>query len=456
MRGMHVLKALSALCFALSGCATHSQSAGVLSPTHPNLTSEQFADQFEATEFAKCIDAEGNSSGTLNFIWHVNNPNGEGIIPYIIGFSGSLLSLQGTKIEFQSLNSVSAERFTMPPVHNPIKFPLGSYAGFHLLFAHDELDGGWAFLRINDQATRPADVIGAELLLPKFALGDEYSTRYYMKIEGGLFHEFSCQAISDLVRARLRTFMAKNGLHGYDGDRGAKAKFFVPPPRAAVIPARIRSAPSSAPAPQIEAANKATATEPKATVSERDFRPQGRPANYDKQYKHTRIFECGKNGALDAIWRIIDENGQQLGLDQQYISGFAGEIRDNQLDNAFYFSSTNVDTNPAFYSGLMPQNTSYFFPSIAFSASDFKNNIALHSQLPGLKKNERAAAGTVYIPRNGTGRSISVSLAMGASLRAPPYQATTDCLPTTEKVAQWIKHCLGREQRALSKNLCQP
>ena len=451
---MHFLLAFS------YGCQSTSTSERGERRSMRSMSSEEFADQFEATEFAKCIDSEGRSTGTLNFIWQISKSNGDAIVPYIVGFSGSLRSLQGTLVEFQSLTTAKETRYTVPPVHNSINFPLGSYAGFSLQFPYDEQDGSWAFIKINEQRVRPVDITGAQLLVPKFVIGGEYSTRYYLKIEGGLFHEFSCQAISDKVRSRLTTYMRKDGQHKFDGDRGSRAKFFLPPQQLKPLNSEnTLNQKSPAASELLEVMNKPTELTtqpptPEATPASyvRDFRPIGRPAAYDAQYKHTRIFECGRNGALDAIWRIKDENDSELAPGKIFITGFAGELRDTVGENAFYFSSVALEASPAFYSGQMPSNGSYYFPSIEFKEEHFKNNISVHSKIPGLKPGQNVAAGTIYLPRNGSGRSISVSLALGNSLRSMPYQATADCNPLHPRVKNWLRYCLGTDAQTANSH----
>lgn len=423
------------------------------------MTTEEFAEKFEATEFSKCIDAEGHSTGSLNFIWQIKNLDGRKITPYVSGFSGILRSLQGTSIEFQAISSASEERLSAPPVHNPVRFPLGSYKAYSLLFPLDEQENGWAFIKINEQKIKPADITGAQLLIPTFAIGGEYSTRYYLKIEGGLYHEFSCQAVSDIVRQRLGTYQRRDGTHGFDSDRGPKTQIVIPTQIAAPVIKENQNNQRSAAAAElmeaIESESKQLQSRRIPQISSRDFRPIGRPSLYDQQFRHVRIFECGKNGALDAIWKIGDDNGVAYSPDRIYITGFAGELRDMASENAFYFSSIGLDASPPFYSGQMPNESSYYFPAIEFTDEQIRKNISVHSRIPGLKAGRNAGAGTIYLPRNGSGRSISVSLALGPTLRSTPYQATSDCIPVHPNIKQWLRNCLGEVSAKTKSRHCK-
>jgi len=454
---------LPLLTLMLFGCQStpSNQRTEETSPAHA-LNHKQYTEQFEATEFSKCIDSDGRNTGALNLIWRVRKTLGQTISPFVVGFSGNLRSLQGTLIEFQSINTSEDERFTVPPVNKPNRFPLGSYSAYSLLFPYDEQDAGWAFVKLNSQKVVPSDVTGAQLFIPKFVIGGEYSTRYYLRIEGGAFHEFSCQAINDKVRERLNTFMRKDGSAAFDASRGSRAKLFLPLTQnqklyaTKTAPQRIAASTEilSAMASQKSESIPDPSTTSNPTPPARDFRPVARPAEYDTQYKHVRMFECGKNGALDSIWRVKDERGNVLNDGQAFISGFAGEIKDSTTVNAFYFSSVQLDPAPAFYSGQMPTQGSYYFPTIEFREEQIKKNVSLHSRLPGLKPGQFVAAGTVYVPRTSAVNTISVSLSVGKSLRGTPYQATVECVATSPKVRQWMKYCLATETLPLPNPNC--
>jgi hypothetical protein len=429
-------------------------------PSHSqSLRQKEIFEQFEATEFSKCIDSDGRNTGSLNFIWRVKNTQGQSISPFIVGFSGTLRSLQGNLFHFQTLTSVEDSNFGLPPVNNPQKFPIGSYAAYSLLFPYDEQDAGWAFVKLNSQKITPSDVTGAQLLLPKFVIGGEYSTRYYLRLEGKQFHEFSCQAMSDKVRARLSTFMRKDGSAAFESSRGSRTDLvvFAPAPAPTAAPAvAANSTPTAKLAASAAPMLVPTATPIPAVPAEpvRDFRPVARPSDYDSQFKHVRIYECGKNGAIDAIWRLKNARGDNLEQGKAFITGFAGELKDNRTGNAFYFSSIQLEPAPAFYSGQMPAQGTYYFPSIEFRDEQIKKSISVHSRVPGLNPGKFAAAATVYLPRNSTGNTVSVSLSLGSSLRGTPYQATAECLPVNSRVSHWLKNCMAAEAPAIPNLNC--
>jgi hypothetical protein len=450
----------------MSSCQSVSparESAAELENKNTNDSNEL---HFEATELSRCVDSKGNPTGSLNIVWQLGHYKRKPVLPYVVGFSGSLLSLQGTKIEFQSVMAAAEDRFSIPPVHNPLLFPLGSYAAFTLLFPFDEQDSGLAYLKINDEHVRPADVSGAQLLIPKFAIGGEYSTRFYMKVEGGLYHEFSCQAVTRLARERLSTFNRKDGQHRFLGDRGVNVSFQIvkPMPPPAPVKVAVESKKTTSPmslaraeaAAEIMDAMTQPTPEPTPEPTIVDLRPVGRPVDYEKTFKHTRLFNCGKNGALDAIWKVRNDAGKEIPKQEMFISGFAAEIKDASSKNAFYFNSVSIVPAPAFYTGQMPNTDGYLFPAIEFNAEQVKQNLSIHSRIPGLKANEWAPKGTVYLPRDGSGKGVSVALALGDVVNAPSFQATADCTPATPRVKEILKHCLVPDASVRPEGLCGP
>lgn len=454
------------LCLVLSGCRSVSSSSQSNVTADEKISSDSSEIRFEATELSRCVDAKGNPTGSLNIIWHVGHHKRKPLVPYVVGFSGSLLSLQGTKIEFQSVMAAAEDRFNLPPVHNPLVFPLGSYAAYMLLFPFDEQDSGLAFLKINDQHVRPADVSGAQLLIPKFAIGGEYSTRFYMKVEGGLFHEFSCQAVTRLARERLSSFNRKDGQHRFRGDRGVSVPFQIakplPAPTAVTADVQVTKPNSPSAMARAEAAAEIMdvlaqpTPEPTQMPTLFDLRPVGRPFDYERTFQHSRLFNCGKNGALDVIWKVRDDSGKEISRKDIVISGFAGEIKDSSSNNAFYFSSISIIPSPAFYTGQMPRTDGYLFPAIEFSSENVRKNLSIHSRIPGLKKDQWAPKGTVYLPRDGLGKGVSVALALGDVVNAPSFQATTDCTPVTPRVKEILKHCLVLDSQSRPEGLCGP
>lgn len=460
---MHFVFIFKALLFIVASLNASCQSMNE-KQKHNEVQSkilEHMTSQYAATELSKCIDSNGETTGSINVIWQTSDSRSEISTPFITGFSGSIDSLQGSKIEFQALTATKLEDFKLPPVLNPKLFPYGSYAGFTFHFPFDEQLSGWSFLQVNGQRIKPPDVTGAQFLIPKYVIGGEYSTRYYLKIEGGGFHEFSCQPISDLLRRRLSTFQQRTGEKAYRGSRGKQTKLALPRlvSQSPVQPVRkIEKKLNSAAAeellevisqPQSTHAQKKAATPPVL-----DLRPIGRPHTYDDTYQHVRIYDCGENGQVDAIWKVRSDDGHVLNTDTRYITGFAADLKDVQQNTAFYFSTIELDSEPAFYSGTMPTHGSYYFPTLKFTSDSIKKNEAAHSKISSLKQGECVAAGTIYLPRSGLGKRISVSLALGKSLRGKPYQATANCDAVSPKLKHWFKNCLGAKSIQNANRTC--
>lgn len=445
-------------------CATTSCQTLTREDTYSKEQSahiELVSSELEATELSKCIDANGETTGSLNIIWQIKNAGKEIEAPFITGFSGKLYSLSGTQIEFQAFTATKLADFTLPPVKNQRLFPKGSFSGFTLHFPFDEQVSGWAFMQLDGQRIKPSDVTGAELLIPKYVIGGEYSTRYYLKIAGGRFHEFSCQPISDELRKRLSSFQIRTGKHDHKGSRGRRTTLYLPPPQPKEHTSsenhENKNSNSAAAEELIQAMSEpeigANKTK-KETSSILDLRPVGRPKNYDETYQHVRIYECGENGSIDAIWKIRSDEKEELNAQGRFITGFAADLKDEKKKTAFYFSSIEIDAEPAFYSGTMPTSSTYYFPSLKFSQKSLATNQSAHSNITVLKKGERVAAATVYLPRNGQGEGVSVSLALGKSLRGTPYQATVNCMAVTAKLKHWFKNCLGGNSTQIANRSC--
>lgn len=438
-----LLLSLQAGCTSTS--STNPSSIDQLAVKSP----ERFLNQFEATELTKCIDEDGKSTGSINAIWRIKNSAGENITPYIQSFSGKVLSLKGELIEFQSLFALEEQRIQIPQVSNQPSFPRGSYSAFRMQFLEDEVKNGLAVLKINGVASPADDFRNATLYVPRYALGGEFATRYYLKTDDDHVHELSCQAINQNTRAKLTTFAAKDGLHGYVGSRGTRVALVASLDQ---LPTDIHSL--SGPMTNKTSANSMVLQ--LASVSEKDFRPAGRPKNYDALFKHTRVFECGIEGSLDVIWRIADDKEKKLLPESQFITGFSGELTDRHTGNKIAFNSVTVDPAPAFYSGKMPPNTQFFFPAIEFEEKDFQSKISTHSSLGKTDANFKSGGGTVFIPRDGSGRAISVSLSTGKTLRGDPFQATAQCKPVRKNISDWMNYCLGSENRKNAGASCQP
>lgn len=436
-------------CFAGIGCKSSSQRIAVPDDQLSAKSPEMFINQFEGTELAKCVDENGKPSGHLKAIWRLKNSQNQDITPYIQGFGGQVRSVAGVQIEFQSLIAREDRRVNIPSISNTKDFPRGSYNAFVLRFLTEDSRNGISVLKANGKRLLNDDFASAVLFVPRFALGNEYSTRYFFQMPDGKVHEISCQAVTEDVRNSLNTFSVKDGLHEFTGPRGKRIPLLAslrskkdaeskPQPNVIAVPVPVL--------PPVEL----------ATPSGKDLRPAKRPPEYDRYFKHERIFECDKDGAIDAIWRIGDEKGMPLQRDVQFITGFSGELQDQNTPRRLSVNAISVDPSPAFYTGKMPPAGRYFFPSVEFSENDFNSNMAYHSELGPIDVGFISGGGTFFIPRDGAGQTVSVALSMGKSLRGNAYQVTSKCKPVRNSVLVWMTHCLGQENRTNAGQPCQP
>lgn len=426
----------------VAGC--RSTSVETIPSTNDRLAANPalFMEQYESSEFSRCIDDDGKTTGSLNALWRIRNSAGREIKPYIESFSGKVRTLKGELLEFQSFLAVSEKNFDIPQQERMETFPRGSYSAFKIIFTDDDVRKGLAIFRLNGITPPAADFSTAVLFIPRFAIGGEYSTRYYLRTQDKRIHELSCQAVNDTTREQLLTFAAKDGLHEYSGPRGKKNAFLTTP----VNPQAMQARGLGADADDLQVTKETS----------KDLRPANRPPNYDKSYRHKRLYECDAAGSLDAVWRIADEKGKKIPESEQFITGFAGELKDRKSTRSLSFNALNVDPQPAFYSGKMPPEGKFFFPSIEFKEDDIKNNMAGHSQLGKIDADFFSGGGTVFIPRNGSGQAVSVSLSLGKSLRGEPYQVTIQCKPVRKNISAWMNHCLGYDNRKSAGKACQP
>jgi hypothetical protein len=426
----------------LAGCKSTSVQDNPATKDRLATNPVLFMEQYESNEFSRCIDEDGKTTGSLNAIWRVKNSAGREIKPYIESFSGKVRTLKGELLEFQSFLAVSEKNFEIPQQERVETFPRGSYSAFKIIFTDDDVRKGLAVFRLNGITPPNADFSTAILYIPRFAIGGEYSTKYYLQRHDKRVHELSCQAVNESTREQLITFAAKDGLHEYSGPRGKKTAFLTTP----INPQAIQARGIALDADDLQVTKETS----------KDLRPANRPANYDKFYRHTRLFECDTAGSLDAIWRIADEKGKKIPESEQFITGFAGELKDKKSTRNFSFNAISIDPQPAFYSGKMPPNGKFFFPAIEFKEDDVKNQAAGHSQLGKIDAEFVSGGGTVFIPRNGSGEPISVSLSLGKSLRGEPYQVTIQCKPVRKNISAWMIHCLGPDNRKSAGKACQP
>ncbi len=381
-----------------------------------------FAKQFEVTRFANCTDSKGKESGGFDLVWRIYKSSGETVIPYVLGFAGSAESIDGQKIDFRSVTTIDEPRYIVPSVKPDGSFPIAAYAAYSLQYPDSELKSGWGYQQLNGQNTKTIDATGATFLIPQSKDSAAFATRYFIRTAEGKSLEFKCQPVSDAVRARMRTYLRSDGSHGYQGDRG---------------PVSIsKQAPVNRLSPTPVATSSATL----------DLRPQGRPAGYDVQFRHERIYNCGQFGAVDVIWRKASSAGAPLSPKEQYVLGVAAKIKDAQTMQEIAFSSVSMDSAPAFHAGNEPSPVSYLRPSFEFTESEVKGKLSYHSPVTGLLGGRTyASGGTLWIPDNGSGNVVSVALALGNSLRGPAAQVTADCIATNDRISSWLTSCVGRE-----------
>lgn len=442
--------AFTFLLLALStGCKSRSESVRVPDERLASKSPQTFISRFEATELTKCIDENGKSTGILKAIWRLKNSLDQNVNPFIQGFGGKVRSLKGVPLEFQSLIAHEEERINIPSISKLPSFPRGSYSAYKMRFLTEDVNNGISVLKVKGNTIQHDDFATGMLFIPRFALGGEYATRYYWITPDEQVHELSCQAITDNTRARLSTFGIKDGLHDFAGSRGPRVPLLAALAATGTATTEPLSSPDNQNIPLMPSLQL-------AQISSKDLRPAKRPPMYDKTYKHERIFECQKQGLIDVIWRIADDNGKRLSQDEQFITGFAGELDDKQSGRKFSFNAVNIEPAPAFYSGKMPSQAQFFFPSIEFKEDEIKKNIAFHSQLGLIDMGFISGGGTVFIPRDGTGKSVSVSLSLGTSLRGDPFQASIQCKPVRNNIAIWMNYCLGEENRRNAGSACQP
>ncbi|MEY4066158.1 MAG: hypothetical protein RIR26_2366 [Pseudomonadota bacterium] len=190
-----------------------------------------------------------------------------------------------------------------------------------------------------------------------------------------------------------------------------------------------------------------------SSVTSIDLRPTGRPAKYDVEFRHERIFDCGESGRVEVIWRQAGADGKILPKNSQYILGLAAQLKD-PAKGELLFSTVTMDSAPAFFAGEQPSPVTYLNPMFVFDEAEVKAKLSYHSAIPGLTGRTLAAGGTLWVPLDGSGNSVSVAIALGGSVRGQAYQLIADCKPAHDKVNNWLMSCVGRESID-SKSQCQ-
>jgi hypothetical protein len=390
-------------------CKPRSFNAGIQSSGDA-----AFAQQFEVTRFSKCYDSKGKEAGGFDFVWRLRKSNGEKVTPYILGFSGSALNLAGKKVEFRSVSTDDAVRYRVPEALLET-FPYGNYRGFSLDFPDSEVKSGLGYQTIGNNA------VGAALLIPMNKDAGSFARRYFVFLTDGQYFEFNCDPITDIVRERVKTFQRPDGAHGFKGDRG----------------------------PVVGSAAKPTPSPVSANTGFSDLRPVGRPAAYDVQFRHERIYDCGAAGAVDVIWRKAESNGSALAANKQYILGFAASLNDPQEQKSIAFSSVSVDSAPAFYAGSAPNPESYLSPAFEFTADEIKSKLSYHSPVQGLAAGlAHAVGGTLWIPYAGGSGVVSVAISTESTSRGSAFQVIADCTAKRGNIPTLITSCIGRQSAA--------
>ncbi|MEN9808744.1 MAG: hypothetical protein RLZZ488_311 [Pseudomonadota bacterium] len=401
--------------FMATACKPRTFNAGIQS-----TGDAAFTQQFEVTRFSTCKDSKGNESGGFDFVWRLRKENGEAVTPYILGFAATAQSLDGQKVEFRSVSTIDEPRYRVPEVKPAGSFPVEKYLGLSLQYPDSELKSGWGFQKINGKDAVLSDVTGATLLLPKNKEAGAFASRYFIVLPDGKSLEFNCQPISDAVRERMRTYLVSNGEHGFKGDRGPVVGGAAKPTPSPVLPAGFA-----------------------------DLRPPGRPAGYDVQFRHERIYDCGSAGAVDVIWRKAESNGTALAANKQYILGFAASLNDPQQKKSIAFSSVSIDSAPAFFAGSAPSPVSYLSPAFEFTAEEIKAKLSFHSPVQGLAAGlAHAAAGTLWVPYAGDSGVVSVAISTESTLRGRAFQVMADCTAKRENISNLITGCVGRQSAA--------
>lgn len=199
------------------------------------------------------------------------------------------------------------------------------------------------------------------------------------------------------------------------------------------------------------AGNKENAKTP--SPSTLDLRPTGRPAKYDVEFRHEPILDCGESGRIEVIWRQASADGKALGKSSQYILGLAAQMKD-PAKGEVRFSTVSIDSAPAFSAGEQPSPVSYLNTMFVFDEAEVKGKLAYHSPVPGLSGRTLAAGGTLWVPFDGSGNSVSVAIALGGAVRGAAFQLIADCKPAHDRVNNWLTSCVGRES-VDSKSQCQ-
>ena len=103
-----------------------------------------------------------------------------------------------------------------------------------------------------------------------------------------------------------------------------------------------------------------------------------------------------------------------------------------------------IDSAPVFFAGTEPSPKGYLRPMFEFDANEVRQGLSYHSKVPGLVNRTIASGGTLWIPYDGSGTSVSAAIALGATLRGSAYQVIADCAPKSQNINRMLTYCVGR------------
>ncbi|MEY4065445.1 MAG: hypothetical protein RIR26_1653 [Pseudomonadota bacterium] len=184
-----------------------------------SLSAEQFQSQFEITRLTSCASPAGASKGDLRLIWRMRTSAGASVVPYVLGFGGDAVTVEGKRVRFQIMTAIDAPRPLLPET-TPVSFSYDHYSGYELQIPADEAQAQWGFVEVDGKKTVFPDIDVGSLLLPTRASGESSARYSYLVLSDRTTLTFSCDPLDSTSVARLRTFAIRDGSHGFKGTRG--------------------------------------------------------------------------------------------------------------------------------------------------------------------------------------------------------------------------------------------